>query len=116
MTPGKYLTVGGIDVNKMLFLLERPEVTDLVVADLARWKDWSVQPRLMELYGAEGYDIPSIKRAIIRYMIASTKDVAAGGGDEKPAKHVAQGAKYLQQLRDKDAKMVNESERLFFLQ
>jgi len=100
----------------MRLLLDRPEVSDLVIADLARWKDWSVQARLMELYGAEEYNIPSIKRAIIRYMIASTKDVPSGGGDEKPAKHVAEGTKYLQQLRDKDAKMVNEVERYFFLQ
>src|SRR5262249_9810550 len=80
----------------MRLLLDRPEVSDLVIADLARWKDWSVQARLMELYGAEEYNIPSIKRAIIRYMIASTKDVPAGGGEEKPAKHVADGTKCLQ--------------------
>ncbi|MGE5190955.1 MAG: hypothetical protein ACM3U2_00520, partial [Deltaproteobacteria bacterium] len=99
--------------KSMRLLLERPEVTDLVVQDLARWKDWSVQSRLMELYGAEGYEIPSIKRAIIRYMIASTKDVPAGGGEEKPPRHVTEGAKLLQKLRDKDAKMVNEAERLY---
>jgi hypothetical protein len=102
--------------SSMRLLLDRPEVSDLVIADLARWKDWSVQARLMELYGAEEYNIPSIKRAIIRYMIASTKDVPAGGGEEKPPKHVAEGAKRLQQLRDKDAKLVSEVERYFFLQ
>jgi len=102
--------------QSMRLLLERPEVTDLVVQDLARWKDWSVQSRLMDLYGAEGYEIPSIKRAIIRYMIASTKDVAGGGGEEKPPRHVTDGTKYLQKLRDKDAKMVNEAERLYFFQ
>jgi hypothetical protein len=99
----------------MRLLLERPEVSDLVIADLARWKDWSIQSRLMEMYGAEEYNIPSIKRSIIRYMIASTKDVPAGGG-EKPPRHVTDGAKLLAQLRDKDAKMVNEVERYFFLQ
>ncbi|HLJ10577.1 MAG TPA: hypothetical protein VKU82_05280 [Planctomycetaceae bacterium] len=101
--------------SSMRLLLERPEVSDLVIADLARWKDWSVQARLMELYGAEGYSIPSIKRAIIRYMISSTKDVPAGGG-EKPPKHAVEGGRCLEQLRDKDAKMVNEVERYFFLQ
>lgn len=99
----------------MRLLLDRPEVSDLVIADLARWKDWSIQARLMELYGAEDYDIPSIKRAIIRYMIASTKDVPSGGG-EKPPRHIVDGEKYLKQLRDRDAKMVNEVERYFFLQ
>ena len=102
--------------QSMRLLLERPEVTDLVVQDLARWKDWSVQSRLMELYAAEGYEIPSIKRAIIRYMIASTKDVPAGGGEEQPPRHVTDGTKYLEKLRNKDAKMVNEAERLYFFQ
>jgi hypothetical protein len=99
----------------MRLLLDRPEVSDLVIADLARWKDWSIQARLMELYGAEEYNIPSIKRSIIRYMIASTKDVPAGGGEKTP-RHVTDGVKLLAQLRDKDAKMVNEVERYFFLQ
>jgi hypothetical protein len=102
--------------SSMRLLLDRPEVSDLVIADLARWKDWSVQRRVMDLYGAEGYEIPSIKRAVIRYMIASTKDVGPGGGEEKPPQHVADGTRLLQQLRDKDAKMVNEVERFFFLQ
>src|SRR5262249_44376298 len=31
--------------TSMRLLLDRPEVSDLVIADLARWKDWSVQPR-----------------------------------------------------------------------
>lgn len=103
----------------MRLLLDRPEVSDLVIADLARWKDWSLQERLMSLYGAEEYNIPSIKRAIIRYMIACTKDVPAGGvggGEQKIPKHVTDATRCLQQLRDKDAKLVNEVERYFFLQ
>lgn len=101
--------------TSMRLLLDRPEVADLVIGDLTRWKDWSLQTRLMELYGAEEYNIPSMKRAIIRYMIASTKDVSAGGG-EKPPKHAVDGARYLEELRNKDAKMVNDAERYFFLQ
>ncbi|HTI50758.1 MAG TPA: hypothetical protein VL475_07400 [Planctomycetaceae bacterium] len=97
----------------MRLLLDRPELADLVIADLARWKDWSLQPRLIEIYGTEEYNVPSIKRAIIRYMIASTKDVAAGAGE--PPKHAADGTRYLQQLREKDPKMVSEAERFFFL-
>jgi hypothetical protein len=99
--------------SSMRLLLDRPELADLVIADLARWKDWSLQPRLIEIYGVEEYNVPSIKRAIIRYMIASTKDIAAGSGE--PPKHAAEGTRYLQQLREKDPKMVSEAERFFFL-
>jgi hypothetical protein len=98
----------------MRLLIDRPELADLVIADLARWKDWSLQSRLIELYGTEEYNVPSIKRAIIRYMIASTKDVPSGGVEKVP-EHAAAGAKYLQRLREKDPKMVNEAERFFFL-
>ncbi len=101
--------------TSMRLLLSRPEVADLVITDLGRWKDWSIQERLMEMYGADEYNIPSIKRSIIRYMIGSTKDVSGGGG-EKPPKHAVDGARYLEELRNKDPKMVNDAERYFFLQ
>jgi hypothetical protein len=111
--------------QSMRLLLDRPELADLVIADLARWKDWSVQARLMDLYGKEEYDIPSIKRAIVRYMLASTKDVpmssgaiAAGPGTvtigELPA-HAQQGAKYLAELEAKDPKTVADAKRFFFV-
>ncbi|MBS0264012.1 MAG: hypothetical protein JSS02_18900 [Planctomycetes bacterium] len=101
--------------QSMRLLLDRPEVSDLVIADLARWKDWSVQDKLRGLYGAEEYNIPSIKRAIVRYMISSTKDVPEGGG-EAPAKHVVDGKRHLEELRKLDPKTVTEAEKYFFLQ
>lgn len=52
----------------MHLLLERKEMADLVITDLARWKDWSIQDRLMTMYSDENYDIPAIRRAIVRYL------------------------------------------------
>ncbi len=98
--------------QSMRILLDRPEMADLVIADLARWKDWSIQDKLMSKYGEGEYNIPSIKRAIVRYMLVSSKDVAAGGGAPQPA-HVANGAKLLEELRKKDPKTVSEAERFF---
>ena len=60
------------------------------------------------------WDRPS-RLVIAAVLVAPTRAVVTFASTE-PAKHIAQGAKYLQQLRDKDAKLVNESERLFFLQ
>jgi hypothetical protein len=99
----------------MRLLLDRPEISDLVISDLARWKDWSIQAKLRELYGTEAYDQPSIKRSIVRFMIASIKDVPAGGG-EAPGKHVSEGARYLEELRELDPKTVSDAERYFYLQ
>ena len=96
--------------QSMRILLDRPEMADLVIADLARWKDWSIQDKLMAMYGEGDYNIPSIKRAIIRYTLASTKDIAAGGGASQPA-HVTHGLKLIEELRKKDPKTVSETER-----
>ena len=58
----------------MRLLLDRPTLSDTAITTLSRWKDWSVQSRLMQLYGTKDYDEKSTKKAIISYMIASTKD------------------------------------------
>ncbi len=100
--------------QSMRLLLDRPELADLVIADLARWKDWSVQERLMELYGQGEYDIPSIKRAIVRYMLAGTKDVPMGEAASPPG-HAVRAAKHLADLEAKDPKTVSEAKRFFIL-
>jgi hypothetical protein len=101
--------------ESMRLFLNQPEVSDLAISDLARWKDWSIQEQLRNMYGTEEYNVPSIKRAIVRYMITATKDVPADGA-EKPGKHATEGARYLEELRKMDPKTVNEAEKYYFLQ
>lgn len=102
--------------QSMRLLLDRRDVIDLVIADLARWKDWSVQNRLMELYDAE-FEDPVIQRgvrsAIIRYMLVCAKDVPKGQ-EESPPEHVVQAKKNLDVLRSKDAAAVKNAERFVF--
>ncbi len=94
-------------------LLDRQEVADLAIADLARWKDWSVQDRLMELYQAGDPGNPlgeiAIRHAVIRYMIASTLD-------QKPkadsAPHVVKGYQLLEKLKKDDETSVLRFERM----
>jgi hypothetical protein len=124
-------------MQSMRILLERPELADLVIADLARWNDWSVQDRLMGIYGKGDYNIPSIKRAIIRYMLASTQTKPASNGTavsgtasgaqstggpaagnpphDLSQEYVERGKRYLDQLRKRDPKTVKEAERFFFV-
>ena len=130
--------------QSMRELLDRPELADLVVADLARWEDWSVQDRLMKLYGEGDYAIPSVKRAIVRYLLTAAKvqppkvevakkddpktdevkqdevkkdDPAAikPKTEELPA-FALQARENLEKLKEKDPKTVKEAERFFFLQ
>ena len=157
----------------MRILLDRPELADLVIADLARWKDWEVQDRLMALYiqalasapdeegsaeetpvkvvskdktdetstpsnddivgemwkqiagdqkldteVGESFNVPSIKRAIVRYMLVSTKDVpdeATSGENSVVPEHAKKGQKYVDMLRKLDEKTVAQAERFFLL-
>lgn len=121
--------------QSMRLLLDRPELADLVIADLSRMKDWSVQDKLMAMYDEET-NIPSVKRAIVRYMLSSTRDtgekktepkgdtIAATGGavpnsdaaspSELPP-HVIKGQKCLAELERKDPKTVTEAKRFFLL-
>ena len=157
----------------MRILLDRPELADLVIADLARWKDWQVQDRLMALYiqalasapdeeapteeagekvaskdkpgetgkpsrrdvfgemwkqivgdqkldtaSGDPFNVTSIKRAIVRYMLVSTKDVpdeAASGENSVMPEHVKKGQKYVDMLRKLDEKTVAQAERFFIL-
>lgn len=101
--------------QSMRLLLDRPELCDLVIADLARWKDWSVIDRLMEIYDDDAYNIPSNKRAIVRYMLVCAKEGPEGDAAEAP-EHVAKAKQHLETLRTKDPKTVKEAERFFFIQ
>lgn len=60
--------------KSMELLLTRPELADLVIADLARWKDWEVVPLLITKFEDPEFGIPSIRRAIVRFMIYCAKD------------------------------------------
>lgn len=111
----------------MRLLLERSELADLVIADLARMQDWSAQDRLMTMYGDKDFNIPSIKRSIVRYMLVSTKlpDVPASAlmpvntisleewEREITPVHVLKGRDYLAKLEELDPKTVKDAKRFW---
>jgi len=94
-------------------LLDQQTYSELAIITLAEWKDWSLHERLMQLYGSRSQSESSTKTTIIKYMIASTKDVAK---DERelPA-HAVAGRKCLDELRERDPKLVAATEKYFFL-
>ncbi len=95
----------------MYLLLDRPELSDLIIADLARWQDWSVQDRLMKMFDEEPFQIPSIKRAIVRYMLACEK--AGKKNPEEFAEYAAAATSNLTLLEDKDARIFRDAKRFF---
>lgn len=97
----------------MRLVLDRPVLAETAIVDLASWKDWSLHEKLMKLYGTKNYDVKSTKEKIIKYMIASTKDVPKESAELPP--HAVAGQKCLAQLRELDPKLVAETEKFYFL-
>ncbi|MBS0266676.1 MAG: hypothetical protein JSS02_32410 [Planctomycetes bacterium] len=106
-------------------LLERPALAEIAITDLARWKDWSLLERLMDLYQGEAKSDKNLKAAIIHYMIACTKDIpkapesspdnAAQKAAVPPPKHVATARRNLEELKKRDPELVERGEKFFYL-
>lgn len=96
----------------MRLLLDRPELADLAVANLARWGDWSVMDRLIKMYELEDYQNRSVKKAIVRYLMvaAKGKNQTGDGPDEATVEKARQ---LLEKLRNEDPATVKSAERFF---
>jgi hypothetical protein len=106
--------------QSMQILLERPELADLVITDLARWKDWEIQDRLMAMYDDEKFAIPAIKRAIVRYLYYCSQDKgfaaaeaaeAVEGAEPVRPEHAVKAEANLKLLEEKDPKTVGDAKR-----
>ncbi len=99
-------------VASMRLLLDRPEIADLVISDLARWHDWSVIDQIYSLYDSEGFVEPAIKRAIIRYMYLAEYAGSQVEGDAVP--EFAQTAtQYLKNFQQRDPTTFESAKRYF---
>jgi hypothetical protein len=58
-------------------LLQEPKLADLVIADLARWQDWSVIDRLVELFEKAEADNIFVREPIVNYLRACPLPQAA---------------------------------------
>jgi hypothetical protein len=101
--------------ESMRILLERPDLADLVVTDLARWEDWSITDKLWEIYHDEEYNIPSIKRAIVRFFLVAERAKTDDMENPQPLETAEQAKEYVATLRAEDPKTVQAAERFFFL-
>jgi hypothetical protein len=51
-------------------MLDRPQLADLVIPDLARWEDWSVIDRLVELFKTSNEESSWVRVPVINYLRA----------------------------------------------
>lgn len=91
--------------QSMRLFLDRPETAGPASTDLARWEDWSIQDRLMSLYGAKDFEDSSTRKAIAGYFVAASKS--------KSAEVKLQARKNLDKLREHDPDVVKAAERFY---
>jgi len=50
------------------YMLDRPKMADLVIPDLARWQDWTVADRLVDLFVTADADSAWVRVPVLRYL------------------------------------------------
>jgi hypothetical protein len=95
-------------------MLDRPELADLIISDLARWGDWTVVDRLYSMYDSEGFSEPAIKRAIIRYFLLAqhSGNKAVSEGETMP-EYAEKATQYLDTITAQDPQTVENAKRYF---
>lgn len=57
-------------VKSLRHMLDRPQLADLVIPDLARWEDWESMPRLVELFKIADEKSSWVRVPVINYLRA----------------------------------------------
>lgn len=69
-------------LKSMQLILDRPELADLVIPDLARWEDWSQIDKLVELFKNADEKSSWVRVPVINYLRACPKPEATTRLDE----------------------------------
>jgi hypothetical protein len=63
-------------VQSLRYMLDRPQLADLVIPDLARWEDWDVMPKMVELFKTADEKSSWVRVPVINYLRACPKPEA----------------------------------------
>jgi hypothetical protein len=88
--------------------LDRDDFAELVLPDLARWKDWSVLDRLVAQFGKEPFADDGGKLKIIQFAQACLKDRPADG--ETPPRIIAAKA-FLERVESESPDLIRQTRR-----
>jgi hypothetical protein len=87
----------------MSVLLDQSDIADLAIDDLRKRQCWDMSDRVLGLVASKSYEIPIVRRAILRF--------ALGCKDKNKA-----AASYVDEQRKKDPQMVADAEELLKLE
>ncbi len=101
--------------ESMRLLLDRPELADLVITDLSKWKDWDSQDRIIAMFDDEKFKIPATKRAIVRFLYYSSQEQGEVVRDGKAVRpeHAIRAEGAMESLRKKNPKIVEDVFKYF---
>ena len=63
-------------VKSLRHMLDRPELADLVIPDLARWEDWEVMPKLIDLFVSADENSSWVRVPVVNYLRACPLPIA----------------------------------------
>jgi hypothetical protein len=89
-------------VAGVCLLLKQEDIADLAIEDLRKWAAWDVADKVLAVVGTDGYKLPIVKRAILRYCLQCKDNLKAKG--------------YVEARRKADAEAVKEAEELLKLE
>lgn len=92
----------------LLLLLEHRRDASAAIRDLARWKEWGMQDRIVAMYGDEKYPSSNVDREVVIYLMKCIEDTDPNA-KAKP-EHVVKGRKNLEMLRQRDPEGVARAE------
>jgi hypothetical protein len=83
-------------------LIRQPDIADLAIEDLRKWKCWDRTDEVLGLQGTPGFKkLPIIRRAVLRFALSCPKEVAV---------------QYVKEQRSKDPQGVADAEELLQLE
>jgi hypothetical protein len=89
--------------------LDREDMAEVVLSDLARAKDWSVLERLTTAYGKSPFETSSAKRRIVQLVLACAKDLA----ETPEAENARQAKVFLDRIRREEPAVLKAAQSPF---
>lgn len=72
-------------LEALRYMLERPDLADLVIPDLARWEDWSVMDRMVKLFKDANPGSNFVRVPVVNYLEAASRQKNETGEKAKAA-------------------------------
>jgi hypothetical protein len=83
-------------------LLGQGDIADLAVEDLRKWQCWDMADQVLGLQKTPAYEIPIVRRSVLRFALSCKGNAAA--------------ARYVEEQRKKDPQAVSDAEELLKLE